>query len=141
MSIHLDHVMVPARDRRTSAKLLGRIFAAPWAETGIGPFCPVYLSDTLTLDVDQAEGEVQVLHYCFHMSDSEFDALVERLRDLDIVYRSLPNGPADMAINTALGGRIVYWSQPDGHMWEALTASYARMPASWGDPAHDSEMD
>jgi hypothetical protein len=22
----------------------------------------------------------------------------------------------------------VYWSQPDGHVWEALTVSYARQP-------------
>jgi hypothetical protein len=26
------------------------------------------------------------------------------------------------------GGRIVYWSLPDGHVWEALTVSYARAP-------------
>jgi hypothetical protein len=22
--------------------------------------------------------------------------------------------------------RLVYWSEPDGHVWEALTVSYAR---------------
>jgi hypothetical protein len=24
------------------------------------------------------------------------------------------------------GGRLLYWSQPDGHVWEMLTVSYAR---------------
>jgi hypothetical protein len=31
-----------------------------------------------------------------------------------------------MRVNTSHGGRIVYWSRPDGHVWEALTVSYAR---------------
>jgi hypothetical protein len=31
-----------------------------------------------------------------------------------------------MQVNTQHGGRIVYWSEPDGHVWEALTVSYAR---------------
>ena len=51
MSIQLDHVIVPARDRRASAQLLATILGA-WQ-----------------------------------------------------------------------GGRIVYWSEPDGHVWEALTVS------------------
>jgi hypothetical protein len=33
-----------------------------------------------------------------------------------------------MQINTAHGGRIVYWNEPDGHVWEVLTVSYARQP-------------
>ncbi|RYF57560.1 MAG: VOC family protein, partial [Comamonadaceae bacterium] len=28
--------------------------------------------------------------------------------------------------DTAHGGRIVYWNEPDGHQWEMLTVSYAR---------------
>ncbi len=141
MTMHLDHLIVQARDRRASAKLLGRIFDVPWSETGVGPFCPVYINDGLTLEMDQADGAFPVLHYAFRMSDAAFDALMGRLHDLHIAYRSLPNGPVDMTVNTAHGGRLVYWSQPDGHVWEALTVSYARMPATWGDPAHDSEMD
>lgn len=141
MSIRLDHVMVPSRDRRAAAKLLGRIFDVPWSEDGVGPFSPVFISDELTLDVDQAAGPFPVLHYCFRMSDAEFDALLGRLRDLNIAWRSRPNGPVDMSVNHDHDGRLVYWSQPDGHVWEALTVSYARMPATWGDPAHDSEMD
>ena len=47
---------------------------------------------------------------------------------LAFLYRSTPHGPVDMQVNTAHGGRIVYWSEPDGHVWEALTVSYARQP-------------
>ena len=28
--------------------------------------------------------------------------------------------------STLLGGRGVYWNEPDGHQWEMLTVSYAR---------------
>jgi hypothetical protein len=31
-----------------------------------------------------------------------------------------------MRVNTDYGGRLVYWDQPDGHVWEILTVSYAR---------------
>jgi catechol 2,3-dioxygenase-like lactoylglutathione lyase family enzyme len=130
MGLQLDHMIVPSRDRRAAADLLARILGVPWSETGVGPFCPVYVNDGLTLDIDQAEGAFPVLHYCFRMSDKEFEALVARLQNLGIEYRSMPHGPVDMQVNAQHGGRIVYWSQPDGHVWEALTVSYARQPGS-----------
>lgn len=126
MSIELDHTIVAARDRRASAQLLASILAVAWSEQGVGPFCPVYVNDGLTLDIDQAEGAFPVQHFCFRVSEPEFDAIVGRLRSLGIKFRSTPHGPVDMLINTAHGGRIVYWSEPDGHVWEALTVSYAR---------------
>lgn len=126
MSIHLDHTIVPSRDRRVAAELLARILDVPWSPTGVGPFCPVFVNEGLTLDMDQADGDIPVLHYCFRVDDAGFDALVARLRALGIDYRSTPHGPVDHEVNVQHGGRIVYWSQPDGHVWEALTQSYAR---------------
>jgi len=128
--VELDHLIVPARDRRAAAESLAAILGVPWAETGIGPFCPVYVSDALTLDFDQAEGSFPVLHFCFRVNDAEFDGIVTRLARRGIGFRSTPHGAPDGQINTQHGGRIVYWSEPDGHVWEALTVSYARQPAS-----------
>jgi hypothetical protein len=128
MSIELDHTIVPSRDRRAAAELLARILGVPWAESGGGPFCLVYVNDDLTLDMDQADDAPPVQHYCFRMPEAEFDALVARLQAMGIEYRSTPHGPVDMLINTPHDGRIVYWSQPDGHVWEAFTVSYARRP-------------
>jgi catechol 2,3-dioxygenase-like lactoylglutathione lyase family enzyme len=124
--MQIDHTIVSGRDRRASAELLARILDVPWAETGIGPFCPVFVNDGFTLDYDQAEGDFPVQHFCFRVTDAEFDALLARLAALGIEYRSTPHGPVDMRVNTQHGGRIVYWSKPDGHVWEALTVSYAR---------------
>jgi catechol 2,3-dioxygenase-like lactoylglutathione lyase family enzyme len=126
MCIQLDHVIVSAHDRRASAELLARILDVPWAETGVGPFCPVFINDGLTFDVDQVEGPLTLQHYCFRVSDAEFDGIMARLIAMGIEYRSTPLGPVDNQINTRHGGRIVYWSKPDGHVWEALTSSYAR---------------
>lgn len=128
MSIQLDHVIVPARDRSAAAELLAAILDVPWSVAGVGPFSPVYVNDGLTLDFDQAEDAFPVQHYCFRVSDDEFDGIVARLKHCGVRYRSTPHGPIDMQINTQHGGRIVYWSEPDGHVWEALTASYARQP-------------
>lgn len=126
MVIELDHLIVPSRDRSAAAKMLASILGVPWAEQGVGPFCPVYVSGGLTLDFDQAEGAFPVQHYCFRVGEAEFDGILSRIRELGIPYRSTPHGPVDMRVNTAHGGRIVYWNEPDGHVWEALTVSYAR---------------
>jgi hypothetical protein len=33
----------------------------------------------------------------------------------------------DMQVDAQYGN--VYWNEPDGHMWELLTVSYARQPS------------
>lgn len=126
MTIQLDHLIVPSSNRRAAAQLLAEILGVPWSETGVGPFCPVFVSDSLTLDFDQHDEAFPVMHYAFKVSDEEFDEILGRIRAKEIAYRSTPNGPMDMAVNTGYGGRIVYWSEPDGHVWEMLTVSYAR---------------
>lgn len=130
MSIQLDHVIVPSRDAKAAAGLLANLLDVPWAEPGPGPFCPVYVNDGLTLDFDQAEGSFPTGHFCFRVSDAEFDGILSRLKSGGIAYRSTPDGPVDMQVNTRHGGRIVYWNAPEGHIWEALTVSYARQPGS-----------
>lgn len=127
MSIELDHFLVPTRDRRASAELLGRLLDVPWAaDGGVGPFSPVYVNEGLTLDFDETTEPFPVQHYCFRVDDATFDAVLARIRESGIDYRSTPHGPVDRRINTLLEGRIVYWSEPSGHVWELLTVSYER---------------
>ena len=128
MSVELDHMIIPARDKKAAAELLAFILDVPWAESGVGPFCPVFVNEGLTLDFDQAESDFPVQHYCFRVSESEFDRILARIKDQRIEFRSSPHGPIDMEINTQHGGRVVYWNEPDGHVWEVLTVSYARQP-------------
>lgn len=128
MSIELDHAIVPSRNRRAAAELLAALLGVAWTDSGVGPFCAVHVNEGLTLDFDQSDGPFPVLHYCFRVSEAEFDGIVARIKSRGIEYGSNPHGPSDMQVNTQHGGRIVYWNVPDGHVWEALTVSYARRP-------------
>lgn len=128
MSIELDHAIVPARNKRSAAELLAFILGVPWTESGVGPFCAVFVNEGLTLDFDQTDSPFPVHHYCFRVSESEFDGILARIRQKGIEYRSSPHGPDDMRINTQHGGRNIYWNEPEGHVWEILTVSYARQP-------------
>ena len=126
MSVELDHVIVSARNQRTSAKRLAELLGVRWAERGAGPFSPVYVNDGLTLDFIDDDTEFPIQHFCFRVSEREFDAILARLNAAGIKYRSSVRGPEDMRICTDYGGRMVYWNEPDGHQWEMLTVSYAR---------------
>ena len=124
MAIRLDHVIVPSADRFASAKFLADLLGVPWEESR-GHFTPVYVNDTLTFDFAERKGFASH-HYCFHVSDAEFDAIFHRIREAGIKYRSQPLGEDDMQVNTRLGGKNLYWQDADGHLWEILTVSYAR---------------
>lgn len=126
MSIDLDHLMVPARNKSASAKLLAYLLGVPWSETGVGPFAPVYINDGFTIDFDEWPDPLPLIHYCFRVDHDEFDAILERIRASGIQYRSSVHGQVDFQVDTQHGGKIVYWNEPDGHQWEMLTVSYAR---------------
>jgi hypothetical protein len=126
MTIHLDHTIVPSHNKIASAKLLAELLGVPWAETGAGPFAPVYVNDGLTLDFIETDEAFPIYHFCFRVGQKEFNSILGRIKAAGIKYRSTVRGPVDMQINTQLGGSNIYWNEPDGHQWEILTVSYAR---------------
>ena len=128
MTIHLDHTIVPARDKIASARRLAELLGVPWAEHGPGPFAPVYVNEGLTLDFIETDEDFPIYHFCFRVDEDEFDAILGRIRAAGIPYRSSVRGPVDHRINTDYGGRMIYWNDPEGHQWELLTVSYARQP-------------
>jgi len=129
MTVHLDHLMIPASNREAAARKLAGILGVPWAPAQVGPFTAVHVNDSLTIDFDEWATEFPKGHYCFRVTEPKFQVILARLVASGIAYRSLPHGPNDGQVNTSLGSRIVYWSEPDGHVWELLTHSYARAPA------------
>ena len=125
MTIFLDHTIVPSSTKAAGAQLLGELLARPWlAEKG--EFAPVYVNDSLTFDFQDRE-EFSWNHYCFHVTDDEFEAIFGRIKEKGIGYRSSPRGPTDLTIRTRDGGKNIYWNCSDGHVWEILTMSYDRM--------------
>ena len=126
MTIELDHTIVPSRDKVAAARLLAGLLGVPWSPTALGPFSAVYVNDGLTLDFIDTGDAFPIYHYCFRVSDDEFDAILGRLKAAGIAYRSTVRGPVDSSVDTSFGGRGLYWNIPDGHQWEMLTVSYAR---------------
>ncbi|MES2509197.1 MAG: VOC family protein [Pseudomonadota bacterium] len=129
MTIHLDHTIVPSRHKAASAKLLADLLGVPWSATGVGPFSPVFVNDGLTLDFIDTDEDFPVYHFCFRVNDAEFDAILARITAAGIPFRSTVRGADDGQISDYMGGRSIYWNQPDGHQWEMLTVSYARQDA------------
>lgn len=126
MNVQLDHLIIPARNKAAAADCLSRILGVPWAPARVGPFAAVFVNPGLTIDFDECPGEFAKGHYCFRVTEDEFQAILGRLDRAGIAYRSLPHGEDDHAVNRSVGGSIVYWREPDGHVWELLTESYAR---------------
>jgi catechol 2,3-dioxygenase-like lactoylglutathione lyase family enzyme len=124
MAIQLDHVIVPSHDRLAGARFLAELLDVPWAESQ-GSFTPVYVNENLTLDFADRE-RFEGHHFCFRVSDEQFDAILGRIQTRNVPYRSRPRGETDMQINRRLGGKNLYWEDADSHLWEILTVSYAR---------------
>ncbi len=133
MPILLDHMIVPARNRVAAARQLAELLGVAWAEqAAIGPFSPVFVSASLTLDFDEWPEPLPRQHYGFRVGEDDFDAILGRIQAAGLAYRSTPGGEDDGRINHAFGGRLVYWREPEGHVWEILTVSYARPPSPVG---------
>ncbi len=122
MALQLDHTIVPARDKVKAAKFIARVFGVDYQGTW-GPFAPVKVNDTFTLDFAEAD-EPHSNHYAFLASDEEFDAVLKRVRDEGIPFGSGPGSRTDGRINHRHRGRGFYFDCEDGHVWEVITHTY-----------------
>lgn len=119
MSITLNHTIVPARDKEAAARFFAQFFGLQYAGL-TGHFAPVRVNDELTLDFDDAESFAHH-HYAFHVGDTEFDAILQRVREARIPYGSGPRSLEDGQLNSRKGGRGFYFRDPNGHVLELLT--------------------
>ena len=116
---------MPSKTKVASARLLAELLGVPWAAAAAaGPFSAVYVNEGLTLDFVETDEAFPIHHFCFRVSQQEFDTILGRIKAAGIAFRSTVHGPMDMQVDKQYGN--VYWDEPDGHFWEMLTASYAR---------------
>lgn len=121
MNIVLNHMIIPAADKRAAAQFLADLLGLQVGEPA-GPFVPLRVNGDLTLDFDD-RGEVRGGHYAFLIDDSTFDRLLELLeRSPAIPFGSGHAGGWDRKINHLGGGRGVYVLDPNGHGYEFFTA-------------------
>lgn len=119
MAIILNHTIVPSRDKEAAARFFAEIFGLAY-EGPSGHFAPVRLNPTLTLDFDDRDA-FESHHYAFHVEDSEFDTIVERVKAAGIPYGSDPWHLDNRELNSWNQGRGFYFRDPDGHVLELMT--------------------
>ena len=121
MAIELNHPIVPAHDKLTSAKFFARMFGLSFDEQAVGYFAPVRVNKTLTLDFHDDVDRFEVHHYAFKVSEAEFDAIFGRIQAEGIPYGAEPHSLDNMKVNYGGGGRRVYFCDPNRHILELLT--------------------
>ena len=124
MTVQLNHTIIPARNKKESAKFLSEILGLP-EPFPFGPFMAVPV-DSLTLDYVEVseETEIESRHYAFLVSEDEFDQIFGRITEREIPYWADPHKETPQQINRRDGGRGCYFPDPDGHWLEILTRPY-----------------
>lgn len=114
-----DHVAVPSRDPETSARFLGQILGVAIERDGPeDEFVCLRLADRVQILFSPAT-EIAHHHMAFRVTAGEFDALVQRLRHAGVPIGNDPEAPTNGAVSDPLGGYgRVYFSDPDGHLFE-----------------------
>jgi catechol 2,3-dioxygenase-like lactoylglutathione lyase family enzyme len=123
MTVKLNHTIVSARDKHASATFLAEILGLPAPEP-FGPFMGVQMDNDVTLDFIDWDGEIEVQHYAFLISEKEFDEIFGRIGERQLPYWADPHRNQPGEINTRDGGRGVYFEDPSGHFLEILTRPY-----------------
>jgi catechol 2,3-dioxygenase-like lactoylglutathione lyase family enzyme len=117
MSIELNHIIIPARDKHASAAFLANILGVPVGEPA-GPFVPITLSNGATLDYMNRK-DFHPHHCAFLVSNEEFDAAFARIQDAGVTYHADPGHAEPGEINHRWGGRGVYFNDPTATTWRS----------------------
>jgi catechol 2,3-dioxygenase-like lactoylglutathione lyase family enzyme len=123
MPVQLNHTIVFARDKQTSATFLSEVLGLP-APKSFGPFMMVEVDNDVTLDFMDAEGEITSQHYAFLIDEADFDEVFGRITERELPYWADPFRQHPGEINTRDGGRGCYFEDPNGHFLEVLTRPY-----------------
>lgn len=123
MTVQLNHTIVAAHDKKTSAQFLADILGLE-VSPQYGPFIPVAIPNSVTLDYMDTEGAIPPQHYAFLVSEAEFDTIFARIRETGLTYWADPGHHRRHEINTMDGGRGTYFDDPNGHSLEILTRPY-----------------
>ena len=121
MAIALDHTIVPARDKAAAAQFFADIMGLQ-VKPGQGHFTQVQVNEALTFDFADDEEVLESHHYAFHISDQEFDAILDRVQAHSLRYGSGPRDSENGQLNTRRNGRGFYFRNPDGHLLEVMTS-------------------
>jgi catechol 2,3-dioxygenase-like lactoylglutathione lyase family enzyme len=131
MAVALNHMIIPAKDRRKSARFLANILGLEVGKDW-GPFAPLDTGNGVTLDfVDSQYKDIRSMHCAFLVSEPEFDAALARVKKAGIEFYAEFDESGCGEINHLYGGRGFYFYDPDGHLFELITRPYGETPEMW----------
>lgn len=122
MSVRLNHTIIDARDKNTSAIFLTTMLGLP-APVLLGPFAVVQVGET-SLDYMETDEKITPQHYAFLVSEMEFDQIFQRIRERNLPFWADPGRQERDQINAWDDGRGVYFDDPNGHLLEIITRPY-----------------
>ena len=106
-----------------SARFLAEMLGRP-TPTRFGHFDVVELDNGVSLDFAESDGPIRPQHYAFLISETDFDAVLSRIRERGLEHWADPMHHRPGEINHNDGGRGVYFPDPDGHYLEVITRPY-----------------
>lgn len=127
MTVSLNHTIVHAHDKHASAQFLVDILGLD-PPTTYGPFVVVEVANGVSLDYADDHGRPHAQHYAFLVSEEEFDEIRARIEARGLTYWADPFHRREGQVNTADGGRGLYWDDPNGHNLEIITVPYGGWP-------------
>lgn len=122
MTITLNHTIVVTRDKNTTAKFYTEVFGLP-PHRMVGHFAVVQVDDT-SLDLVEAQGEITQRHFAFLVSEAEFEAIFQRIKQRGLTYWADPFRKQPGTINHWDDGRGLYFDDPNSHLLEIITRPY-----------------
>lgn len=122
MTVTLNHTIVIARDTIATATFMTEILGLP-PHKMLGHFAVVQVDDT-SLDFVDTDEEIAPRHFAFLVSETEFDALFERIKKRELPYWADPFRKQPKQINHWDDGRGLYFDDPNGHLLEIITRPY-----------------
>jgi catechol 2,3-dioxygenase-like lactoylglutathione lyase family enzyme len=123
MAVKFNHTILWVRDKDESATFVADILGLP-APTTYGPFRVVQVANDVSLDFLDADDEVHPQHYAFLVDESEFDQILDRIKQRGLAFWADPHKKMPNEINTDDGGKGLYWEEPSGHFLEMITVPY-----------------
>ncbi|MFL6238902.1 MAG: VOC family protein [Actinomycetes bacterium] len=118
--IELNHTIVNARDKRASAAYLAELLGVTVGPDE-GPFVPISLENSLTLDFMSRDDDFTLQHYAFLVDGETFEAAYHRMQAKDVTIYADPF--MQVPDETYVDGdeRGFYFRDLDGHTMELLT--------------------
>jgi catechol 2,3-dioxygenase-like lactoylglutathione lyase family enzyme len=122
MAISLNHTIVVAHDKEKTATFLTEMLGLP-PPMPVGHFAVVRVGET-SLDFVSTDAAIEPRHFAFLVSEAEFDAVFQRIRERRLAYWADPFRRQPNSINTYDDGRGLYFDDPNGHLLEIITRPY-----------------